>query len=133
MSIEELAQLLPHFETIKKWMASVEEFALEQALEGKNVPGFKVVEGRSVRKISDNSAAIAKLDAAGILPENYLKPAELKTITDLEKMLTKKGFNAILGDLVIKPEGKPALVSVDDPRQPYSKANQDFKDIIENL
>lgn len=133
MSIEELAQLLPHFETIKKWMASVEEFALEQALEGKNVPGFKVVEGRSVRKISDNSAAIAKLDAAGILPENYLKPAELKTITDLEKMLTKKGFNAILGGLVIKPEGKPALVSVDDPRQPYSKANQDFKDIIENL
>jgi hypothetical protein len=133
MSIEELAQLLPHFETIKKWMTSVEEFALEQALEGKNVPGFKVVEGRSVRKISDNSAAIAKLDAAGILPENYLKPAELKTITDLEKMLTKKGFNAILGDLVIKPEGKPALVSVDDPRPPYSKANQDFKDIIENL
>jgi hypothetical protein len=133
MSIEELAQLLPHFETIKKWMTSVEEFALEQALEGKNVPGFKVVEGRSVRKISDNSAAIAKLDAAGILPENYLKPAELKTITDLEKMLTKKGFNAILGDLVIKPEGKPALVSVDDPRQPYSKANQDFKDIINNI
>jgi hypothetical protein len=111
----------------------VEEFALEAALEGDTIPGYKVVEGRSVRKISNATEAIQRLEGAGIPAENYLKPAELKTITDLEKMLTKKGFNAILGDLVIKPEGKPALVSVDDPRQPYSKANQDFKDIIENL
>lgn len=133
MSLEEIAKLLPHFATIKSWISSVEEFALEAALEGDTIPGYKVVEGRSVRKISNPAEAIARLDGAGIPAENYLKPAELKTITDLEKTLTKKGFKTILGDLVIKPEGKPTLVEEADPREPWSKAKNDFKDIIENL
>ena len=133
MSIEDIAKLLPHFATIKSWISSVEEFALEAALEGDTIPGYKVVEGRSVRKISNPAEAIARLDGAGIPAENYLKPAELKTITDLEKTLTKKGFKTILGDLVIKPEGKPTLVEEADPREPFSKAQNDFKDIIENI
>lgn len=133
MSLDEIAELLPHFATIKSWISSVEEFALEAALEGDTIPGYKVVEGRSVRKISNTAEAIQRLDGAGIPAENYLKPAELKTITDLEKTLTKKGFKTILGDLVIKPEGKPTLVEETDPREPWSKAKNDFKDIIENL
>ena len=133
MSLDEIAELLPHFATIKSWISSVEEFALEAALEGDTIPGYKVVEGRSVRKISNPAEAIARLDGAGIPAENYLKPAELKTITDLEKTLTKKGFKTILGDLVIKPESKPTLVEESDPREPFSKAQNDFKDIIENL
>lgn len=133
MSLEDIAQLLPHFATIKSWISRVEEFALEAALEGDTIPGYKVVEGRSVRKISNAAEAIQRLEGAGIQAENYLKPAELKTITDLEKTLTKKGFKAILGDLIIKPEGKPTLVEEADPREPWSKAKNDFKDIIENL
>lgn len=133
MSLEDIAKLLPHFATIKSWINSVEEFALETALEGDTIPGFKVVEGRSVRKLSNAAEAIQRLEGAGIPAENYLKPAELKTITDLEKTLTKKGFKTILGDLVIKPEGKPTLVEEADPREPFSKAKNDFKDIIENL
>ena len=133
MSLEEIAKLLPHFATIKSWINSVEEFALEAALEGDTIPGYKIVEGRSIRKISNAAEAIQRLEGAGIPAENYLKPAELKTITDLEKTLTKKGFKTILGDLVIKPEGKPTLVEEADPREPFSKAKNDFKDIIENL
>lgn len=133
MSLDEIAKLLPIFSTIKSWINSVEDYALEAALEGDTIPGYKVVEGRSVRKISNPAEAIARLDGAGIPAENYLKPAELKTITDLEKTLTKKGFKTILGDLVIKPEGKPTLVEEADPREPWSKAKNDFKDIIENI
>lgn len=133
MTLEELTELLPSFETIKKWMTAVEDYALEQALNGQTVPGFKVVEGRSVRKISDATAAAERLENAGFDASSYLKKPELKTITDLEKMLTKKGFNTILGDLVIKPEGKPTLVEESDARPALNKANNDFKDIIENL
>ena len=133
MSLDDIARILPHFATIKSWINSVEEFALEAALEGDTIPGYKVVEGRSIRKISNAAEAIQRLEGAGIPAENYLKPAELKTITDLEKTLTKKGFKTILGDLVIKPEGKPTLVEENDPREPFSKAKNDFKDIIENL
>ena len=130
MTLAEIAEILPHFSTIKSWMSSVEEYALKAALEGDEVPGFKVVEGRSIRKISNAAEAIARLDGAGIPSDNYLKPAELKTITDLEKTLTKKGFNTILGDLVIKPKDKPTLVENSDPRQPFSKASNDFKDLL---
>lgn len=133
MSLEDIAQLLPHFSTIKSWISSVEEFALEAALEGDTIPGYKVVEGRSVRKISNAAEAIQRLEGAGIPAENYLKPAELKTITDLEKTLTKKGFKTILGDLVIKPEGKPTLVEEADLREPLNRAARDFKDIIDNI
>lgn len=133
MSLEEIARILPHFSTIKSWINSVEEFALEAALEGDIIPGFKVVEGRSVRKISNVAEAMARLEGNGIPAESYLKPAELKTITDLEKTLTKKGFKTILGDLVIKPEGKPTLVEEADPREPFSKAKNDFKGIIEDI
>ena len=133
MTLEEIAALLPHFSTIKSWISSVEEYALEAALEGDSIPGYKVVEGRSLRKISDPRKAMELLEGAGFEPGAYLKPAELKTITDLEKTLTKKGFKTLLGDLVVKPEGKPTLVEESDPREPYSKAKNDFKDIIETL
>ena len=133
MTLEEIAKLLPHFATIKSWISSVEEFALEAALEGDTIPGYKIVEGRSLRKISNPAEAISRLEGAGIPAESYLKAPELKTITDLEKTLTKKGFKTILGDLVIKPEGKPTLVEESDAREPFCKAKNDFKDIIENL
>lgn len=133
MSLEDIAQILPHFSTIKSWINSVEEFALEAALEGDTIPGYKVVEGRSVRKISDMRTAQERLDSAGIDPESYLKPRELKTITELEKTLTKKGFNTILGDLVIKPEGKPTLVEESDAREPMNRTGNAFKDIIDNI
>lgn len=130
MSLDEIAELLPHFATIKSWISSVEEFALEAALEGDPIPGYKVVEGRSVRKISNPAEAISRLEGAGIPSESYLKAPELKTITDLEKTLTKKGFKTILGDLVIKPEGKPTLVEESDPREPFCKAKNDFKELL---
>ena len=133
MSLEEIAKLLPHFSTIKSWISSVEEFALEAALEGDTIPGYKLVEGKSNRKFKSDEEVRKALKEAGIPEDSYLRPRELKTITDLEKTLTKKGFKTILGDLVIKPEGKPTLVEEADPREPWSKAKNEFKDIIENL
>ena len=133
MALEEIARLLPHFATIKSWINSVEEYALAAALEGDTIPGFKVVEGRSIRKISNPYRAMDILEQNGISPENYLKPKELKSIGDLEKALTKKGFNTLLGDLVIKPEGKPTLVEDADPRPTFNRAQSDFKDIMTNL
>lgn len=75
-------------------------------------PGFKLVEGRSIRKYADESAVAQAAEAAGF----DVWDRKLKTITTLEKQLGKKRFTTLLGDLVVKPAGKPMLVPESDKR-----------------
>lgn len=127
---EELEQhILPKLAAFKTWLSGVEDYALQQALSGVRFDGLKVVEGRSIRRIADPAKAEAALKGAGYAPDDYLKPQELKTITDLEKMLGKKTFAALLGDYVEKPQGKPTLVPMSDKRPEFNQAADDFKGI----
>lgn len=128
MDIDDIAETLRALPAIKSWIASLEAYALEQAMAGTPIPGFKVVEGRSLRQIPDQKAAIEALQKAGLSEDSYLRPRELKTISDLEKLLTKKGFNSILGSYVVKPQGKPTLVEDSDPRPAMNSAKDDFNE-----
>lgn len=125
---EELSEALKKASTVKAWVASLEAYALDRAMSGRPVPGFKVVEGRSLRSIPDQAAAVKALAAAGLDEDSYLRPRELKTISDLEKLLTKKGFSTILGQYVVKPQGKPTLVEDSDPRPAMTSAKDDFNE-----
>ena len=125
---DDIAETLRALPAIKSWIASLEAYALEQAMAGTPIPGFKVVEGRSLRQIPDQKAAIEALQKAGLSEDSYLRPRELKTISDLEKLLTKKGFNSILGEYVVKPQGKPTLVEDSDPRPAMNSASDDFSE-----
>ena len=132
MTNEEMAEALRAVTSLKSWIAGLEAYVLEKALEGQSFPGFKVVEGRSLRQISDQQAAMRVLQDAGFAEDSYVKPRELKTISDLEKLLKKKGFQELLGQYVVKPQGKPTLAPEDDPRpamNSVSSAMDDFKDV----
>ena len=54
----EISYILTRADELAKWAGDVKEFALEQALAGTSYPGFKVVEGRSVRKYTKNEESI---------------------------------------------------------------------------
>lgn len=109
----EIAQVLTQLPDLKAWAADVETHALSLAVnQGKTWPGFKLVEGRSIRKYSDESAVAQAAEAAGV----DVWDRKLKTITALEKQLGKKRFTTLLGDLVVKPAGKPTLVPESDKR-----------------
>lgn len=109
----ESAQVLAQLPDLKSWAADVEAHALSLSVnQGKTWPGFKLVEGRSVRKYSDESAVAQAAKAAGV----DVWDRKLKTITALEKQLGKKRFTTLLGDLVVKPAGKPTLVPESDKR-----------------
>ncbi len=130
LSAEELARdVLPELPTVKTWLAGVEEYALQQALAGISLPGWKIVEGRSVRKITDQDSAAEALNAAGYAMSDIYRPAELRTITDLEKLVGKKRFAFICGDYIEKPQGKPALAPETDKRPVFNAVADDFKDI----
>lgn len=127
---EELAEnILPILPVVKTWLSGVEDYALAQALSGVKFPGWKIVEGRSVRKITDTQAAGDALQAAGYKAEEIYKPTELRTITDLEKLTGKKQFATICGDYIDKPQGKPTLAPESDKRKAIDPVADDFKDV----
>lgn len=129
LSDPELSLVLSKLESIKNWAAKVEDYALQRALNGRPIPGWKVVEGRSIRKIADPKAAYAALIENNFEPDMVLKEPELKTLGELEKMLGKTG-KAILEPFIVKPAGKPTLAPNSDRRPALADAKEDFKDTI---
>ena len=121
--------ILPLLSTFKTWLTGVEEYSLQQALDGVQYQGFKIVAGRSVRKITDPSAVMELLGKEGFTKESYLKPTELRSITDLEKLIGKKRFGTLCADYINKPQGKPTLVPETDKRPAFNQAADDFKGI----
>ena len=127
---EELAKdVLPMVPIVKTWISGVEDFALAQALSGIQLPGWKIVEGRSVRKITDTDSVAAVLTKNGYKQNDIFKPVEMRTITDLEKLVGKKQFAAMCGEWINKPQGKPTLAPEGDKRKAIDPIADDFKGI----
>jgi len=120
----EIAAILAKADELAAWAADVKEFALQQALSGVKYAGFKVVEGRSNRKYTDEDAVADKVKKAGFDPYE----PKLLGITAMEKLLGKKKFAEVLKGLVEKPQGKPALVPESDKRSEMNTAQEDFKE-----
>lgn len=132
LSVEEVAALLPLLPRIEAWAKDVQEWALAQARDhGTRFPGYKLVEGRSNRKIIQPGAAMDALALEGFAASDYQKPAELVPIGKLEKLLGKARFAEVLGAYVDKPAGKPALVPESDKRPEISSAESAAADFAE--
>lgn len=116
---EQLLAVLDKADMAAKWLSDVQAYALRQAEAGVEIPGWKLVEGRSNRKYADADAVAQKLLESGI-DEAVIYERSLLGITAMEKALGKKKFAELVGDLVTKPAGKPTLTRVDDKRQAIS-------------
>ena len=120
----EISIILTKVDELISWVNDVKEFALKEALNGTKFEGFKVVEGRSNRKYTDETAVSDAVISAGKDP--YEK--KLLGITAMTALLGKKAFEDILGGLTYKPPGKPVLVPADDKRPEFNSAYQDFNE-----
>jgi hypothetical protein len=127
----DVSDILTKAKDFEGWLTAVKEYALAQALGGKKWPGFKLVEGRSNRVYTDQSKVADALLKAGFA-EDLIYKKELLGITAMEGEITKKKFSELLGDLVIKPSGKPTLVTQDDKRPELNSidsAERDFANV----
>lgn len=120
----EIAAILGKVNQLIAWGNDIKEYALKQAQSGTHYEGWKVVEGRSNRKYTDESVVAATVEKAGYDP--YEK--KLLGITAMTTMLGKKTFDELLGDLIYKPPGKPALVPETDEKPEWNSAENDFKE-----
>lgn len=127
---EEIGEILREAEELQKWAADVQAYALEQALQGEHYDGWKLVEGRSVRKYADELKVAEKLRTDG-WEDAMIYERKLLGLTAMEKLVGKKKLTTTLGDLIVKPAGKPVLVPQSDKRPEINaaaSAKEDFKD-----
>lgn len=122
----EIEMILERADALTACAADVKEYALSEALKGRKWNGYKVVEGRSNRKYTDEKMAAAVVKKAGKDP--YSEP-KILGITEMTKLLGgKKKFEELLSKYVYKPQGKPTLVPVSDKRKEWSAAENDFQE-----
>lgn len=127
---EEIVDVLHRAPQLTEWANSILAYAQDKAItENKIWPGFKLVEGRSIRKwVDEDTATQAIFARCPELSEDQVLETKLKTLTSIEKLIGKKRFADVLNDVVIKPEGKPTLVPDSDKRQAmgHQQAVSDF-------
>lgn len=137
ISVTELSELLTRIPEIKSWCADVENTALKKAYsDGVDIPGWKVVLSGGKRGVVDEAAAIQILVEKGFT-QDEIASLKLKGVGDLEKLIKARTtglkkdatLESMIGDLVVKSPGKPAIVQEGDPRPaiaPDSEAAKEF-------
>lgn len=127
---DEIEEILSTLDDLTKWAGDLMAYASNAAINhGKQWNGFKLVEGRSVRKYTDE-AVVA--DAAKNAGYRDIYKQSLISLTEMEKLMGKQQFQDILGGYIQKPQGKPTLVPVSDKRSAIhiSNVNDDFKETV---
>ena len=130
LSPEEIAEILGKIDRLTKFAEDIKDSALTKALDGEEIPGWKVVEGRSIRKyVGSEEEIVRQCEGAGY-DQALLYERKLLTITNMEKLMGKKQFAEVLGAYVEKPEGKPTLAPESDKRPAITNnsAAEDFAD-----
>lgn len=124
LSDSELLEAFKKSDLVSGWLSAVAEYIFQTALEGKKWEGYKLVEGRSVRTWKDEEEIKERLrldyDPADFINE------KLAGIGQIEKLVGKTNFTTLLGDLIIKPAGKPTLAPEGDKRPELAQAKDDF-------
>lgn len=118
----EIADILGKIDALTAWANDVKEYALQQAINGKEWPGWKLVEGRSNRKYTSEAVVAATVERAGFDP--YEK--KILGVTAMQKLLGKSRFEELLAPYIEKPQGKPTFVPDSDKRPAMNTAKNDF-------
>jgi hypothetical protein len=124
----EIESILGRIDDLISWASDIKDYALQAALSGKDWNGWKLVEGRSNRRYTNEEAVANTVSTAGYDPYEH----KVMGITAMEKILGKARFSELLGSLVEKPQGKPTLVPESDKRPAIHTAKHDFNDYKEH-
>jgi len=119
---EEVEEILVRADDLVTWAADIKEYALQQAISGKKWNGWKLVEGRSNRRYTNETTV------AGVVTDAGFDPYEHKVlgVTAMQKLLGKSRFDELLATYIEKPQGKPTLVPESDKRPAMNTAKNDF-------
>lgn len=119
---EEVEEIISRFDDLVAWATDIKDYALQQAISGKEWNGWKLVEGRSNRKYTNETAVAVAVTDAGFDPYER----KVLGVTAMQKLLGKSRFDELLAAYIEKPQGKPTLVPESDKRPAMNTAKNDF-------
>lgn len=119
LSDEELGEWLQKLEGLAAYAKDLEEYAQQALLDGRSLPGWKLVQGRSTRKWTDQDAAFRQMEHDGI-DEAMLYTRTPISLTAAEKMIGKKKFAETMSAFITRAPGAPKLAAASDPRPAYN-------------
>ena len=119
---EEVEEILSRVDDLVAWASDIKDYALQQAISGKEWNGWKLVEGRSNRRYTNETAVADSVTDAGFDPYER----KILGITAMQKLLGKSRFEELLAAYIEKPQGKPTLVPESDKRPAMNTAKNDF-------
>lgn len=125
---EDIEDILSKVDGLVAWASDIKEYALQQAVSGKEWRGWKLVEGRSNRRYTNEAAVEQAVTKAGFDPYER----KLLGITAMQKLLGKNRFEELLAAFIEKPQGKPTLVPESDKRPAMNTAKHDFEEDNDN-
>lgn len=121
---DEVEDILGKIDDLVSWASDIKDYALQTAVSGKKWHGWKLIEGRSNRRYTNEMTVAAAVSAAGYDPYEH----KVLGITAMASLLGKKQFEEVLGSYIEKPQGKPTLVPESDKRPSIYTAQQDFNE-----
>lgn len=133
VDIQEVVDLLAKSKDLVKYIKDLENFVRNKLMNGHNVPGLKVVEGRSIRKwVNEDEIKQVLLDKYDLEWEN-IHTNKFKSPNQIEKILKSKKAKEIK-EFIVKPKGAPTVVPESDKRKAikFKTAEEAFADFITN-
>lgn len=118
LSNEEVGSILKRAQFLAAWVKKLEKYAMDTMMQGGEIPGWKLVEGRSNRTFSDTDAAIQAAITAGY-DESLLYERKPVSLTEMEKLIDKEVWSNSIAAYVVKPQGKPTIAPADDKRPQF--------------
>lgn len=123
---ERRSYLLAHSKMISSWLSALHSAALDDAIHGRPTPGYKAVATLGDRAWADPAAAEEFFKGRLTAKEMYTQ--KLKSPAQMEAVVGTRVWNKAK-DLIVRPDGKPALVPEDDPRPALTPLHELLEDL----
>ena len=126
--MEYYSEVLQKEPLITLWLKKVKAQALSDLLDGQEVPGWKVVEGKlGNRKWTDELQVLDALKQAGFKSEEVTE-TKLLSPAGMDKAIGKKKVAELLDSLIDRSPGAPTIVPASDKRPPLDRVAEAVKD-----
>lgn len=127
---DELGDLYAKVSELSAWIEKLKARVEFEIQGGHPVKGWKMVEGRSTRCLTDVDAAFGELCKQTGIDKSLLYKTTPVSLTEAEKIIGKKDFGNICKPWISKKSGKPALAPESDKRKAIDHSTEsDFADV----